>query len=398
MWQVFKVFLKLGLTSFGGPVAHLGFFRHEFVERRQWISDQAYADLVALCQFLPGPASSQVGMAVGYYQAGFRGSLAAWLGFTAPSAFLMILFAIGLNANSDWFSAPVIQGLKLVALAVVAQAIWAMGKSLCNTVGKFSLMLLSAAALLVFPSVGIQLGLIALGAVVGIGFFKATFTSYGTAADPQGDLRAKRSYSYLGSIILLSTFMALLLGLPFLVTLWQSSSADLVDVFYRVGSLVFGGGHVVLPLLQAELVPEFVAADHFLAGYGVAQAVPGPLFTFAAFLGAASPASINPWFGGLLCLLAIFLPSFLLVFGVLPFWDRLRQINTVQAALIGVNAVVVGILVAAFYQPIWQSTINSSLDLGLAAIALIALQWFKMPPWLIVACAALCGFLVNAFF
>lgn len=390
MWSVFTVFLRLGLTSFGGPIAHLGFFRQEFVERRRWMSDRTYADLVALCQFLPGPASSQVGMAVGFYQASYKGALAAWLGFTLPSAMLMILFALGLSNYPQILTAEVLQGLKLVALAVVAQAIWSMAISLCNTATKLALMSGAALLLIISPGVLMQLLVIILGGVIGVGLFR------NQAGSPEEQSSA--SHGSLLAIVLLAIFLVLLLVLPLLAKYSSSSFIGLFDVFYRVGSLVFGGGHVVLPLLQAELVPsEIVATDQFLAGYGAAQVVPGPLFSFAAFLGAIALNVNNSLLGGVVCLVAIFLPSFLLVFGVLPFWDRVRRFGKVQAALIGVNAAVVGILIAAFYQPIWLSTIHVPLDFGLALLAFVALQFFKLPPWLVVLGGGFGGLLVGFF-
>lgn len=384
-WQVFLIFLRLGLTSFGGPVAHLGYFRAEFVARRRWLSEGAYADLVALCQFLPGPASSQVGMALGLRQGGLAGALAAWLGFTLPSALVMSLFGLGLVTNPELLPAGVLHGLKVAAVAVVAQAVWSMGRSLCRGPARLLLMALACALALLLPGLAGQLTAMLLGAWAGWGLWgRAGVVSVQPAHDiPRSGLRAST-----GAALLL-LFAALLLLLPMAARTWPQAWLQLADVFYRAGALVFGGGHVVLPLLQAELVaPGWVTQDDFLAGYGVAQAVPGPLFTFAAFLGAVERHGAGGWLGALVCLVAIFAPAFLLVAGALPFWERLRQNARVRAALSGVNAAVVGLLLAALYDPVWSSAIQAPADVFLALAAFAELMWGRMPPWLVVS---LCG-------
>ena len=377
-------------------MAHLAFFRAEFVDRRNWMSEKDYADLVALCQFLPGPASSQVGLAVGYYRHSYGGALAAWLGFTLPSALLMVLFAIGINHYE--IPAGALLGLKLVAIAVVAQAIWGMGRSFCSRLNTFLIAFLAALILVFFPNYMVQLATILLGAIVGRLLFKGGVVISTEQLDDDklspkktDNLTTSRSVA----ILLLSVFIFLLLGLPILVSQTSNQELAIFDIFYRVGSLVFGGGHVVLPMLQAELVPQgLVSSDQFLAGYGAVQAVPGPLFTFAGFLGATTTTISNPWLGGLLCLLAIFLPSFLLVFACLPYWDTLRKKSSIQQALTGANAAVVGILAAAFVNPLLIKTVSTPLHIIVTLLAFIALQKFKLPPWAVVIVGALFGALV----
>ncbi len=379
--QTFWAFLRLGLTSFGGPVAHLGYFREEFVERRRLMRDGDYADLVALCQFLPGPASSQVGIGIGLSQAGLRGALAAWAGFTLPSAILLVLFASGLAllgpeaAGSDW-----IHGLKVASVAVVALAVWGMAKNLCPDRSRGSLALLSAAVALTVPGVGGQLASMGLGGLAGWIWLKPS--SEGVIVPHPVPVSRRMA---LASTAL---FILLLALLPWLGAS-GGPSMKLADSFYRSGSLVFGGGHVVLPLLQAEVVdPGWIDEDLFLAGYGAAQAVPGPLFTLSAFLGAVSRTGPGGWAGGALCLLAIFLPSFLLVIGLYPFWEGLRRRVGVRGALLGINASVVGLLLAALYTPVWTFGIRSPGDFVLALFAFGALSFWKAPPWLVVL---LCG-------
>ena len=388
-WAVFLIFLRLGLTSFGGPVAHLGYFRDEFVVRRHWLSERSYADLVALCQFLPGPASSQVGMALGLSRAGYAGALAAWLGFTLPSAIALILFALGIASYGDAMPAGVLHGLKVVAVAVVAQAVWGMARTLCPDVPRISIMVAATCCVLLVPSAWGQVGVIIAAALIGLVAFRS---QPGTAHEPLPISIRRRT-----GLLWLALFCALLLGLPLLASLFPSPLLAMVDAFYRAGSLVFGGGHVVLPLLQAEVVPTgWVDGDAFLAGYGAAQAVPGPLFTFAAFLGASMNQAPGGWLGGLVALLAIFLPSFLLVLGALPFWEQLRRNRRTQAALMGVNAAVVGLLLAALYQPVWTSAIHRPEDFGLALVALIALLFWKLPPWLVVLGSGALGALLSS--
>ena len=381
-WSVFLIFLRLGLTSFGGPVAHLGYFREEFVSRRRWLSEHSYADLVALCQFLPGPASSQVGMALGLSRAGYAGALSAWAGFTLPSAIVLILFALGISEYGELVSGGVLHGLKVVAVAVVAQAVWGMGKSLCPDWPRKLLAMLAAAWVLLVPSAWSPLAVILLGAVAGL------FWLHPTAKDSSDELSV--SVSPRVGVLCFALFLLLLLGLPVLAYSVGGQALAMIDSFYRAGALVFGGGHVVLPLLQAEVVgPGWVSNDVFVAGYGAAQAVPGPLFTFSAFLGASMNSSPTGWLGGLIALLAIFLPSFLLVAAALPFWQQVRSNVRAQAALAGVNAAVVGLLLAALYQPVWTSAIGQPADILLAAAALLALMYFKLPAWLVVIGSAL---------
>ena len=388
-WAVFLVFLRLGLTSFGGPVAHLGYFREELVVRRRWLSERNYADLVALCQFLPGPASSQVGMALGLARAGYPGALAAWLGFTLPSAVALILFALGLAHWGDAVPAGLLHGLKVVAVAVVAQAVWGMARSLCPDAPRISLMAVAACAVLWWSSAWAQVLVLALAALVGLWMLAP---GQGAAHEPLPIPVGRRA-----GMAWLALFVALLLGLPWAAAVFPHATLAVADAFYRAGSLVFGGGHVVLPLLQAELVPTgWVDQDTFLAGYGAAQAVPGPLFTFAAFLGASLQMGPQGVWGALVCLLAIFAPSFLLVAGALPFWEGLRAHPRMQAALAGVNAAVVGLLVAALYQPVWTSAIHTPQDFALALLAGVALMAWKLPPWLAVAASAGAGWWLGA--
>jgi chromate transporter len=386
-WAVFLIFLRLGLTSFGGPVAHIGYFRDEFVTRRQWLTERSYADLVALCQFLPGPASSQVGMALGLSRSGYAGALAAWAGFTLPSAFALILFALGVASYGDAIPTGALHGLKVIAVAVVAQAVWGMGRNLCTDVPRICIMLATAFWVLWAASVWGQVAAIGVAGLVGLLLFKK---ATGQAHDP-----LPMQVSPGSGAVWLGLFALLLLALPLLSTVVTSPALAVVDAFYRAGSLVFGGGHVVLPLLQAEVVPTgWVSNDTFLAGYGAAQAVPGPLFTFAAFLGASMNDTPTGWLGGLLALVAIFVPSFLLVVGALPFWEDWRRHTRAQAALAGVNAAVVGLLLAALYNPVWTSAILSLQDFGLALLALVALMFWKLPPWLVVLGGAALGALL----
>ena len=381
--QVFIAFLRLGLTSFGGPVAHLGYFREEFVTRRKCLSEHDYADLVALCQFLPGPASSQVGIGIGVSQAGIRGALAAWSGFTLPSAVVLILFAYSITALKGAVAqAGWLHGLKVVAVAVVAQAIWGMAKSLCPDRLRGTLAILAAVFMLAWPSAWGQIAVVVLGGLFGLLFLAMdTIPDQTTLQVPIG--RATAVFS-------IGLFCTLLVGLPILASLVPDHTIALVDRFYRTGSLVFGGGHVVLPLLQTAAVSTgWVDKDLFLAGYGAAQAVPGPLFTFSAYLGAVMKPEPSGWIGGVICLIAIFLPSFLLMLGILPYWEKLRRVNKLRSALMGVNAAVVGLLLAVFYNTIWTSGILSAQDFMLCIIAFGLLTLWKVPPWLVVVVTAL---------
>ncbi len=387
--EVLWAFLRLGLTSFGGPVAHLGYFRAEFVERRRWLDERSYADLVALCQFLPGPASSQVGIALGLGRAGWLGALAAWAGFTLPSALALILFAHGVTAWAGLASSGAIHGLKVAAVAIVAQAVWGMGKSLCTDRLRAGLAVAAALLCLAVPSAVGQIAAIVAGGVVGWWKLKPAHLP----AMPHRDYGVSRRTGAL----LLAVFAALLLLLPMLAGATGSMAASAVSVFYQAGALVFGGGHVVLPLLQAGVVPPgWVGNDAFLAGYGAAQAVPGPLFTFAAYLGAVMPSPLGGWAGGLALLLAIFVPAFLLVVGALPFWESLRRHGAVQQALGGINAAVVGVLGAALYDPVWTSAIRSKADFALALAAFGLLLYGRVSPVLVVAGAALAGWALQA--
>jgi chromate transporter len=378
--EVLAVAARLGLTSFGGPIAHLGYFRDEYVVRRKWLDEKSYADLVALCQFLPGPASSQVGMAVGIARAGLPGALAAWLGFTLPSALALVLFAFGVNALGGAADAGWLHGLKIVAVAVVAQAVWGMAKSLCPDRQRATLAILAAIGTLSWPSATGQLVSIVAGGI--IGWLLLPPTALGAESHTHFPI-SKRT-----GVVAWLIFFALLFGLPVLRQTTASHWLDVFDSFFRVGSLVFGGGHVVLPLLQAEVVgPGWVTNEQFVAGYGAAQAVPGPLFTFSAYLGAV----MNGWSGALLTLIAIFMPSFLLVVGALPFWDLFRSKSSFQAALSGINAAVVGLLLAALYNPVWTSAIHTSSDFGLGLVAFGLLLFWKWPPWLVVVLTAAGG-------
>jgi chromate transporter len=381
-FEVFRVFLRLGLTSFGGPIAHLGYFHDEFVVKRRWLDEKAYADLVALCQFLPGPASSQVGIAVGLSRAGYPGALAAWTAFTLPSAIALVLFAYGITALGDAPGSGWLHGLKVAAVAVVAQAVLTMMRSLAPDRARATLAVAAAVIVLALPSAWSQIGAILLGAIIGLALLRG--------AAPADHVAMPHPVSHRAALAALVLFLLLLAGLPLLHAAVPSQTIALIDAFYRAGSLVFGGGHVVLPLLQASVVPPgWVTNDVFLAGYGAAQAVPGPLFTFAAYLGAVMGPEPNGIAGAALCLIAVFLPSFLLVVGALPFWDSLRRHPGAQSALRGVNAAVVGLLLAALYDPVWSAGVLAGKDFALAAIAFLLLFMWQTPPWLVVLlCAA----------
>ena len=387
---VFLAFLRLGFTSFGGPVAHIGYFREEFVARRAWTEERGFADLVALCQMLPGPSSSQVGIGIGFQKAGLSGALAAWLGFTAPSAIAMIALGYGVLAFDDAIPAGLLQGLKAVVVAVVAQALWGMGRTLCPDPPRISLAVLAAALVLSVPGAAAQLAVIAGGALAGFVFLRGESDS--APSPPIGAVLAGLP------ALSLALFLLLLALLPLLAAAWPSQSLALADRFYRSGSLVFGGGHVVLPLLEAQVLPPgWVSGDAFLAGYGAAQALPGPLFTFAAYLGTVMQVPPAGWRGGMICLVAIYLPSFLLVIGTLPLWERLRRHEPARRAMLGVNAVVVGLLLAAFYDPVWTAGVRSGTDFALALAALALLAPWKVPPWLVVVLGALAGWGLEAF-
>ncbi len=389
-WEVLLVFLRLGLTSFGGPIAHLGYFHDEFVVRRRWLAEKTYADLVALCQFLPGPASSQVGIAIGLSRAGYLGSLAAWAGFTLPSAIALVIFGYGVEALGGALGSGWLHGLKVVAVAVVAQAVLSMMRSLAPDRERATLAVVAAVLVLAIPSAWGQIGAIVLGAVAGLILLRQ--------AAPADHVAMPHPISQPAGAAALVLFFVLLVGLPLLATAVPRQGLTIFDAFYRAGSLVFGGGHVVLPLLQASVVPPgWVSNDAFLAGYGAAQAVPGPLFTFAAYLGTVMGPQPNGWLGALICLVAIFLPSFLLVIGALPFWEQLRRRPLAQAALRGVNAAVVGLLLAALYQPVWTVGITDVADFALAIAAFLLLFMWQTPPWLVVVLSAVAAALISAF-
>jgi chromate transporter len=379
--ETLRVFLRLGLTSFGGPVAHLGYFRAEFVERRKWLDEAHYLDIVALCQFLPGPASSQTGITIGILRAGLPGAFAAWIGFSGPSILAMILFGYGLGTLGDIAHVPWLHGLKIVAVAVVAQAVWGMARNLCPDRERATVAVGAALLALAVPSWAGQIGAIMAGGLIGWLRFSATTVIEAAPIT----VRIARPLA----IISLVTFFVLLFGMPALVAATDNHVLALVSSFYRSGALVFGGGHVVLPLLQHSVVPPgWVGNDAFLAGYGAAQAVPGPLFTFAAYLGTVMGPPPNGWVGGLICVCAIYLPSFLLLLGVLPFWDTLRRRRGIRAALTGVNAAVVGLLLAALYTPVWTSAIFGPADFAIGIIAFLLLVMWRVPPWLVVILGA----------
>ncbi len=388
-FEVLAVFTRLGLTSFGGPVAHLGYFRTECVERRAWLDDDAYADLVALCQFLPGPASSQVGIGLGYRRAGLPGAFAAWFGFTLPSALALAAFAFGVQAVGDVEGAAWLQGLKIVAVAVVAHAVWGMATKLTPDAPRITVALLAAMVALLWTGALAQVAIIAAGAVVGLLWLPRPDAAPATTGRGTAPATTSGGVSRRAGAVLLAVFVALLVALPVVREATVSQAVGVADAFYRTGALVFGGGHVVLPLIQAEVVPAgWVDASTFIAGYGAAQAVPGPLFTFSAFLGGTmAPGSAGVGYA-VLALVAVFVPSFLLLLGVLPYWEGLRRRGGVRRALVGVNAAVVGLLLAALYQPVWTSAITGPHDVALALAAYLALAVWKAPPWAVVAAGA----------
>ncbi|HMK21431.1 MAG TPA: chromate efflux transporter [Terriglobales bacterium] len=387
--EVLLVFLKLGLTSFGGPIAHLGYFRQEFVVRRQWLADRAYSDLVALCQFLPGPASSKVGIAIGTSRAGLLGGLAAWIGFTMPSALALIAFGYGVTSFAGLSESGIVHGLKVAAVAVVAQAVWGMAKNLCPDAKRASLAVFSALLVLAWPTASGQIAAILICGLVG----KWTMTDAPAAPHAPHGFGVSKMTGVVASVL----FFGLLAGLPVVSRSFPNHALAVFDSFYRSGSLVFGGGHVVLPLLRAEVVPPGWVTDNvFLAGYGAAQAVPGPLFTFSAYLGTVMTQPPNGWVGGMLCLVGIFLPCFLLAIGPLPFWEALRGHHAIQSALRGINAAVVGLLLAALYDPVWTSAVKSRADFGLALAAFTLLMFWKVSPVIVVAFAAAGGWLLAS--
>jgi chromate transporter len=382
--EVFSAFLRLGLTSFGGPIAHLGYFREEFVTRREWLDEKTYADIVALCQFLPGPASSQTGFSIGLMRAGFGGALAAWTGFTLPSAITLVLFAYGASALSGPLGTGLLHGLKLVAVAIVAQAVWGMARTLCPDRERASIAVVAALIILFSTSSAAQIGAIVLGGIAGLWLCRG--------AEPVAAGHMPIPVSRAAGLAALAAFFLLLFGLPLLRNLSASQGIALFEAFYRSGALVFGGGHVVLPLLRdAFVTPGWVTDNAFLAGYGAAQAVPGPLFTFAAYLGAIVNPSPHGIAGAVLGLFGIFLPGILILLGTLPFWNRFRQRAGAQAMMRGVNAAVVGLLGAALYNPVWTNSVTTPRDFGIALVGFVLLTAWRAPPLLVVVTSALAG-------
>lgn len=376
-WALFCIFLRLGLTSFGGPAAHLGYFRDEFVRRRGWLDEHTFSDVVALCQFLPGPGSSQVGIAIGRLRGGIAGALAAWVGFTLPSVLLLVAFAYGFTLLSDTTSLHLLRGLKIAAVAVVVRAVWSMGRMLCPDRTRATIAAASAITVILFGAGFGQIASIVAAGLAGAALLSSSTEVPGAPPGMPG--------SRAGALACLAAFVLLLFGLPAAAAYLHSYPLDLFAAFYRVGSLVFGGGHVVLPLLEAVVVPHgWVPANTFMAGYGAAQAVPGPLFSFAAFLGATSnghPAGIA---GALIATVAIFLPSFLLVGAALPLWGKLRAFASMRRAMAGINAAVVGILLAALYDPVWTSAVHTARDFALVVAAQVLLGWWRVPSWAVV--------------
>ena len=374
--EVFLTALRLGFTSFGGPIAHLSYFHDEYVRKKKWISEHAYADLVALCQFLPGPASSQVGMAIGLSRSGVLGAVLAWIGFTLPSAIVLIVFGLGLASIDISLHQHWLHGLKVVAVSVVAQAVLGMAKKLCPDKERAAIAIAASFVVLSANSAVAQIIVLVFAGILGAFILKPS------AALPHEPLhKGRRS---IGAFFLI-IFFALLVLLPIMRPIYQSQELNLFDSFFRAGSLVFGGGHVVLPLLQAEVVPTgWVSNDLFMAGYGLANAIPGPLFAFSSYLGAVSSVSPNGWTGAIICLIAAFLPSFLLVVGVLPFWEKFRSFPKVRQSMLGINAAVVGILIAALYNPVWTSAIFSAKDFALALVGFLLLEFWKLPSWAVV--------------
>ncbi len=386
-WQIFLAFLTLGVTAFGGPVAHIGYFRTEFVERRKWIDGDQFQDLIALCQFLPGPMSSQVGFAIGMLRGRILGGLAAWLGFTAPSAVLMIGLGVGTNLFESGLPVSLVHGLKLAAVAIVAWAMWQMARTACTDVVRMGLTAAACLIMLFTNLVWIQVGVIAAAAIAG----RLLIKPKAAAVSASEGVPFSRTFAMVSAGILVGALIALPIAAAFV----DFAALDVFSSFFRVGSLVFGGGHVVLPLLQAEVVPPgWVDGDTFLAGYGAAQALPGPMFSFAGYLGAvAAPGVTSPggWLVGLIALFAVFLPSFLILTAALPYWQSLRAKPALRTALAGVNAAVVGLLLAVFIDPVWTSSVLAPSDVTIVVVGVALLAWRKMPVWLIVVLSAAAG-------
>jgi len=384
--EVLRVFLGLGLRAFGGPVAHLGYLREEFVVRRRWLAQSSYAELIALCQFLPGPASSQVGFAIGLHRAGYAGALCAWLGFTLPSALLMTAFAFGATSLNSAAQLGLLHGLKLVAVVIVAQAVFGMARTLCPDVARAGVALLALGVSLRLPGLAGQLLVMTAGALLGVLLCRRAAS--GIAAAPAAAVPVSRR----AGTVALALFLGLLFALPWLQRHLHSAPLGLFSAFYRSGALVFGGGHVVLPLLRAAFVPPgWVSDGDFLAGYGAAQALPGPLFTFAAYLGALARPWAHPLAGAALGLLGIFLPGMLILVAALPLWRQLSRRTLARAAVLGVNAAVVGLLAAALYEPVWVSAVHSGADLALVLAAFALLTLARWPPWTVVLLTACAG-------
>ena len=382
--EVLRIFLKLGVSCFGGPIAHIGYFRDEFVTRRRWLDEQAYADLVALCQFLPGPASSQVGFSIGLMRAGYLGALAAWTGFTLPSAILLVLFAYGAASLNGPLGLGLLHGLKLVAVAIVAQAVFGMARSLCPDRQRASIAAVAAVIILFSTASIAQIGAIVLGGLAGLWLCRG--------APPPAGGHVSMPVSRRAGLAALIAFFVLLIGVLAVQARAGAGALDLFAAFYRSGALVFGGGHVVLPLLREAFVgPGWLSDDAFLAGYGAAQAVPGPLFTFAAYLGALASPEPHGIAGAALGLFGIFLPGILILVGMLPFWDAFRKRPAAQAAMRGVNAAVVGILGAALYNPVFTSAVKTPPDLAVALVGFVLLMAWRAPPLVVVIVSAIGG-------
>jgi chromate transporter len=384
--EVLRAFAKLGVSCFGGPIAHIGYFRQEFVARRRWLDEQAYADLVALCQFLPGPASSQVGFSLGLMRAGYLGGLAAWVAFTLPSAIALVLFAYGASALKGEIGSGLLHGLKLVAVAIVAQAVWGMARTLCPDRERASIAVAAALVILLSSSSVAQIGAIVFGGIAGLWLCRTPVVILLDQAHMSVPVSRR------AGLVALTAFFLLLAGLPILSNLTHSQAVALFEAFYRSGALVFGGGHVVLPLLrEATVAPGWVTDDVFLAGYGAAQAVPGPLFTFAAYLGAVMGPPPKGLAGAAISLVAIFVPGILALVAALPFWETFRKHARAQAAMRGVNAAVVGLLGAALYNPVWTTSVKGPGDFGLALVGFMLLTMWQAPPLVVVAVTAVGG-------
>ncbi|MFD2366504.1 chromate efflux transporter [Pseudoduganella sp. GCM10020061] len=383
--EVFTAFLKLGLTSFGGPASHLAHFRTEFVERRAWVDDKQFSDLVALCQFLPGPATSQIGFVLGLGRARLGGAFAAWTAFTLPSALLLVLFALGIGAGATVAASGAVHGLKLAAVAIVAYAVLGMARTLCPDLPRAAIAVAATLIVAAMPSTAGQFAAILSGCVLAIAFLKLHHLPAGA---PLEYGIGKRT----GAILLL-VFAALLAVLPALGAATGNGMLKLVGEFYQSGAIIFGGGHVMLPALHASVVaPGWVSEEAFLAGYGATQAVPGPMFAFSAYLGAV----MQGWIGGVAGLLAIFAPGILLVAGVLPFWQSVQQRDAIRKAMAGASAAVVGILAAALYDPLWTGAIRSGTDIAIAMAGFALLLTGRVPPLAVVIACALAGWGMSA--